>query len=108
MQLREAASFVRSQTWLWATLVMAAVALLVFLGPVEVLLPFRVKEQLGASAGAFGLVLASMGLGSTIGVHVDRARRAAPPAGHVPVLDLGRRDAGAVRLRAGQRGLAAR
>jgi DHA3 family tetracycline resistance protein-like MFS transporter len=66
-QLREAAAFVRSQTWLWATLVMAALALLVFLGPVEVLLPFRVSEQLGAGAGAFGLVLASMGAGSTVG-----------------------------------------
>jgi MFS family permease len=66
-QLREAASFVRSQTWLWATLLMAALALLVFLGPVEVLLPFRVKEQLGGSAGSFGLVLAAMGLGSTLG-----------------------------------------
>jgi DHA3 family tetracycline resistance protein-like MFS transporter len=66
-QLREAATFVRSQTWLWATLLMAALALLVFLGPVEVLLPFRVSQQLGASAGAFGLVLASMGAGSTVG-----------------------------------------
>jgi DHA3 family tetracycline resistance protein-like MFS transporter len=66
-QLREAAAFVRSQTWLWATLVMAALALLVFLGPVEVLLPFRVSDQLGASAGSFGLVLASMGAGSTVG-----------------------------------------
>jgi DHA3 family tetracycline resistance protein-like MFS transporter len=67
LQLREAASFVRSQTWLWATLGMAALTLLVFLGPVEVLLPYRVKEQLGSGAGGFGLVLAAMGAGSTIG-----------------------------------------
>lgn len=67
VQLREAASFVRSQTWLWATLVMAAVALLLFLGPTEVLLPFRVKEELGGTAGTFGLVLAAIGAGSTVG-----------------------------------------
>jgi hypothetical protein len=67
LQLREAAAFVRSQTWLWATLVMAALVLLVFLGPVEVLLPFRVSHQLHAGAGAFGIVLAAMGAGSTLG-----------------------------------------
>jgi DHA3 family tetracycline resistance protein-like MFS transporter len=66
-QLREARTFVRSQTWLWATLLTAALGLLAFLGPVEVLLPFRVKEQLGASAGSFGIVLAALGLGSAIG-----------------------------------------
>jgi MFS family permease len=70
VQLREAASFVRSQTWLWATLVMAAFALLVFMGPVEVLLPYRVSHQLGAGAGSFGIVLAAMGAGSTLGAMV--------------------------------------
>jgi len=66
-QLREAARFVRSQTWLWATLVGAAVSLLAFMGPVEVLLPFRVKEELGSTAAAFGLVLAAGGAGSALG-----------------------------------------
>jgi MFS family permease len=69
-QLIEAAVFVRSQTWLWATLVAAAIALLVFMGPVEVLLPFRIKEELGASAGAFGLVLAANGAGAAVGAGV--------------------------------------
>jgi MFS family permease len=66
-QLREAAEFVRSETWLWVTLAMAAIALLLFLGPTEVLVPYRVKEELGGTAGSFGLVLAAMGAGSTVG-----------------------------------------
>jgi MFS family permease len=70
VQLREAATFVRGQTWLWATLIMAAVALLFFLGPTEVLLPIRIDDDLGASAGSFGLVLAAGGVGATLGTFV--------------------------------------
>jgi DHA3 family tetracycline resistance protein-like MFS transporter len=66
-QLREAARFVRGETWLWATLVMAALALLLFLGPVEVLVPVRIDEDLGGGAGDFGLVLAAGGVGATLG-----------------------------------------
>jgi DHA3 family tetracycline resistance protein-like MFS transporter len=65
-QLREAARFVRGETWLWATLVMAALALLFFFGPVEVLVPIRIDDELGGSAGDFGLVLAA-GVGATVG-----------------------------------------
>src|SRR3954447_8989243 len=77
MQLREAAVFVRSQTWLWATLVLAALVLLLFMGPTEVLVPFRVKEELGGSAGSFGLILAAMGAGWTVGA-MARAPRGMP------------------------------
>jgi DHA3 family tetracycline resistance protein-like MFS transporter len=66
-QVREAAVFVRGQTWLWATLLMAALALLVFYGPTEVLLPLRVDHDLGGGAGQFGLVLAAEGVASVIG-----------------------------------------
>jgi MFS family permease len=58
---------VRGETWLWATLIMAAIALLFFLGPTEVLLPIRMDDDLGASAGSFGLVLAAGGVGATLG-----------------------------------------
>jgi hypothetical protein len=67
VQLREATRFVRSQTWLWATLVMAALVLLLFYGPTEVLLPFRISEDLGGTAGSFGIVLAAGGVGATLG-----------------------------------------
>jgi DHA3 family tetracycline resistance protein-like MFS transporter len=66
-QLLEAAVFVRTQTWLWATLVMAGLTLLVFLGPLEVLLPYRIKHELGGSAATFGLQLAAMGAGAVVG-----------------------------------------
>jgi DHA3 family tetracycline resistance protein-like MFS transporter len=66
-QVREAGAFVKQQTWLWATLVMAALALLVFYGPTEVLLPLRVDHDLGGHAGQFGLVLAAEGIASVIG-----------------------------------------
>jgi len=61
--LREGFGYVRSQTWLWATLVAASIALLVFWGPVEVLVPYHVKNGLDAGAGAFGLFLGALGAG---------------------------------------------
>ena len=62
--LAEGLRFVRSRTWLWGTLLSAAIAYLVFLGPAEVLLPFVVKNDLHASAGTLGLVLAAGGVGA--------------------------------------------
>jgi DHA3 family tetracycline resistance protein-like MFS transporter len=63
-QLREGFAYARSQSWLWATLMSAALALLCFWGPVEVLLPFLVKNELGGTATDFGLVLATGGIGA--------------------------------------------
>jgi MFS family permease len=62
--LAEGLRFVRSRVWLWGTLASAAVAYLVFLGPTEVLLPFVVKNELHASAGTLGVVLAAGGIGA--------------------------------------------
>jgi MFS family permease len=62
--MREGLSFIRKRTWLWGTLVAAAAAYLVFLGPSEVLLPFMVKNELHASAGDLGLVFAAGGVGA--------------------------------------------
>jgi DHA3 family tetracycline resistance protein-like MFS transporter len=62
--LREAWRFVRAHAWLWATFVSAAVAYLLFMGPVEVLLPWVVKEGMGGSAFDLGLVFAAGGLAS--------------------------------------------
>jgi len=63
-ELREGFAFVRSKTWLWATLVAAALFLLIGYGPWEVLLPFVVKNLLGGSASDLGLVFAAGGLGA--------------------------------------------
>ena len=62
--LREGAQFVRSQAWLWATLLSAALTLLLFLGPFEVLVPYLVKNELGGGADALGLVLGASGVGA--------------------------------------------
>jgi len=62
--VREGLSFIRARVWLWGTLVAAAAAYLVFLGPSEVLLPYVVKNELHASAGDLGLVFAAGGLGA--------------------------------------------
>jgi DHA3 family tetracycline resistance protein-like MFS transporter len=65
--LREARAglrYVRSQPWLWATLVFAGLTVFAFLGPLQVLLPFHLKNDLGYGAGTFGAVLAASGVGS--------------------------------------------
>jgi len=62
--LKDGLRFVRERVWLWGTLLSAAISYLVFLGPAEVLLPFLVKNELHASAGTLGLVLAAGGVGA--------------------------------------------
>ncbi len=53
--------------WLFASLAFATLYVLVLLGPIEVLLPFAVREQTGGGAGSFAFVLAAFGLGGAIG-----------------------------------------
>jgi MFS family permease len=62
--MREGLSFIKKRVWLWGTLVAAAAAYLVFLGPSEVLLPYMVKNELHASAHDLGLVFAAGGIGA--------------------------------------------
>jgi DHA3 family tetracycline resistance protein-like MFS transporter len=62
-EVREGFAYVRSQPWLWATLGAASLSLLAFMGPLQVLLPDRLKNDLGFGAGTFGAVLAVGGLG---------------------------------------------
>jgi MFS family permease len=62
--LMEGFAYVRAHAWLWATLAGAALFLLVTYGPMEVLLPYIIKNELGGDAATFGTVLAVGGLGS--------------------------------------------
>jgi hypothetical protein len=64
--LRDGWRFVRSHAWLWATFASAAIAYLLFMGPVEVLLPWVVKEGMNGSAFDLGLVFAAGGLASML------------------------------------------
>ena len=75
--IRSGPVFIRRRTWLWGTLVSAAFAYLLFLGPTEVLLPYVVKNSLHGSAGTLGTVFAAGGIGS-IGAAVLMGQRAQP------------------------------
>jgi DHA3 family tetracycline resistance protein-like MFS transporter len=61
-EAREGLRYVRSHAWLWATLGAASLSIFLYYGPLQVLLPFRIKNELGLGAGTFGAVLAAGGL----------------------------------------------
>ncbi len=63
-EIRAGLRYVRTHPWLWATLVSAAIAYLLFMGPIEVLLPFVVKHRFANGADDLGLIFAAGGLGS--------------------------------------------
>jgi DHA3 family tetracycline resistance protein-like MFS transporter len=77
-EIREGYRFVRARAWLWATLVAASIALLCFWGPVEVLIPYIVRNEFDRPASDFGLVLASAGIGGMIGATVMSSRGMPP------------------------------
>ncbi|HLY48725.1 MAG TPA: MFS transporter [Solirubrobacteraceae bacterium] len=70
-------AYVRRHAWIWATLVSAAIAYLLFMGPTEVLVPFAVKNELHGSAADLGLVFAAGGVGS-LGCAVVLGQRGIP------------------------------
>src|SRR5437763_631728 len=75
--LKAGLRFVRRRVWLWGTLLSAALAYLAFLGPTEVLLPYVMKNDLGASARALGLVFAAGGVGA-VGAALVMGQRGHP------------------------------
>lgn len=66
VEVKEGLRFVRANPWCWATLLSAMMSLLVFLGPMEVLVPFLVKNRLGLGPEALGLIFAAGGVGSIL------------------------------------------
>jgi MFS family permease len=66
-EMAEGARYVRSQRWLWGTLLFAMVAILFLLGPLEVLLPFAVRDRTGGGSSEYGLLLAVYGVCSAAG-----------------------------------------
>jgi DHA3 family tetracycline resistance protein-like MFS transporter len=65
-EMREGFRFVWANPWCWATLVSAMFSLLVFVGPVQVLLPYLVKNRLELGPEALGTVFAVSGVGSVL------------------------------------------
>lgn len=67
IDLRSGFGYMVKTRWLFATLMFSILLILVIMGPIEVLLPFAVKDQTGGGAGAFALALAAFGVGGAIG-----------------------------------------
>ena len=65
---RAGIAYVRSQRWLWVTVVSEGLALLLYLGPLQVLLPYIVRHTLMGDAQDFGLILVADGAGSVLAV----------------------------------------
>jgi MFS family permease len=74
-QIAEGFRFVRAHVWLWGTFAVATVAYCAFIGPVEVLLPYIVKNELGGDARLLGSVFAMGGVGA-IGAAAVMGQRA--------------------------------
>ncbi|MFI6674999.1 MFS transporter [Kribbella sp. NPDC050470] len=73
--LREGWRYVRRTRWLLASLLFGTVFVLLILGPLEVLLPFAVRDQLGGGPSDFGLVLAAFGIGGAAGALLISSRK---------------------------------
>jgi Transmembrane secretion effector len=73
--LREGAGYFLRTGWFFATLAFALLTVLVVLGPIEVLLPFAVRDQTGSGAGGYAIVLAAYGAGGVLGSVLASAGR---------------------------------
>lgn len=67
IDLRDGFAYLLRTRWLFATLVFSIILVFLIMGPIEVLLPFAVKDQTGGGAGAFALALAAFGVGGAVG-----------------------------------------
>lgn len=85
-ELRVAMSFVSRQTWLWVTLAVSAIFLLLIYGPIEVLLPDLVLNKYHQGGGSYGAVIAAGGIGAAI-VAMVMAQRGLPRK-HILVMYL--------------------
>ena len=65
--MREGFVYMVRTPWLLATLLFASLMILVMMGPLEVLVPFLIKDRLGGGPGDHALVLAAFGIGGAVG-----------------------------------------
>ncbi|WP_193612559.1 MFS transporter [Nocardioides lijunqiniae] len=65
--MREGFVYMVRTPWLLATLLFASIMILVLMGPLEVLVPFLVKDRLGGGPGDHALVLGAFGIGGAVG-----------------------------------------
>jgi MFS family permease len=78
-EIREGARYVATIPWLWVTITLFAVVLMLQLAPMQVLLPKLVKQHFGHGVGAFGVLSAMVGVGMVGGTllfgHLQPRRR---------------------------------
>jgi MFS family permease len=84
--LRGGFGYMRRTPWFLATLVFAVALVLFIIGPIEVLLPFAVRDQTGGGAGAFALALAAFGIGGAVGSMVTASFRL--PRRYLTIMNL--------------------
>lgn len=83
--VREGFVYMVGTPWLLATLVFAALMLLVFIGPLEVLVPFAIKDG-GGGPQQHAYVLAAFGIGGAVGSLVVASYRL--PRRYLTVMNL--------------------
>ncbi|WP_445515058.1 MFS transporter [Tsukamurella ocularis] len=74
-ELWEGIQYVRRTPWLLATLLFASLMVLVTVGPIDVLLPFAIKDQAHGAASEHSMILAAYGFGGVAGALFMAARR---------------------------------
>lgn len=65
--LREGFGYMVRTPWLLSTLLFASLLVLSVMGPIEVLLPYLIKDRLGGDAGDHAWALAAFGVGGALG-----------------------------------------
>src|SRR5690606_36716850 len=66
-EIREGLKHTFSVSWLWITMIVAALINAATTGSFNVALPFLVKETLGGGAGILGTVMTFLGVGALLG-----------------------------------------
>ena len=77
--IREGARYVARIPWLWVTITLFAVVLMLQFAPQQVLLPKLVSKHFGRGVGAYGLLTTLLGVGTVAGTllygHIQPRRR---------------------------------
>jgi MFS family permease len=85
--IREGFVYMWRTPWLLATLLFASLMILVIMGPLEVLVPFLVKDVLGGGPSDHSYVLAGFGIGGAVGSFAMASVRM--PRRYLTVMNLG-------------------
>lgn len=71
--LKEGFGYVRATPWLWSSLLYSCFLVLMLMGPIEVLMPFALRDRAGGDASSHAIVLAAFGAGAAIGAVIFAA-----------------------------------